>query len=111
MKRLAWVLAIVIALSGGVAPVAYAADRTLGERVDDAKITTAVKTKLVADKVKNLINVNVDTQDGVVHLKGTVPTEQDRMEAEHLARTTNGVREVKNDLTVRESGAASPRTR
>ena len=111
MKRIVWILAIAVALTGGVVPIAQAQDRTLGERVDDAKITAALKTKLVADRVKNLVNVNVDTREGVVHLQGTVPTEQDRMEAEHLASTTKGVRAVKNDLTVRESGAASPRTR
>jgi osmotically-inducible protein OsmY len=110
MKRLVWALAIAVAVTAGVAPVGQAQDRTVKERVDDAAITTAVKTKLVADRVKNLVAVNVDTQQGVVHLQGTVPTEQDRMEAERLARSTKGVMEVRNDLKV-SSPAASPRTR
>jgi osmotically-inducible protein OsmY len=110
MKRLVWVLAIVVALTAGVVPGAVGQDRTIGERVDDARITAQLKTKLTADRAKNLVNINVDTRDGVVHLKGTVPTDQDRMEAERVARGTKGVREVRNDLVV-TSGAASPRTR
>jgi hyperosmotically inducible protein len=75
---------------------------------DDAKITAAVKAKLVADKARNLVAVNVDTRGGAVHLKGTVQTDQDRMEAERLAKETTGVVSVTNDLKVRTGGAASP---
>jgi osmotically-inducible protein OsmY len=81
---------------------------TMGERVDDAKITATVKAKLVADRTQNLVNVNVDTRDGVVHLQGSVPTDADRMSAEKLAAETTGVRSVQNDLTVRTGGSASP---
>lgn len=105
-----WILAIVVAVSGGLAPVGEAQDRTVRDRIGDARITAAVKTKLAADSAKNLINVNVDSRDGVVHLQGTVPTDGDRSEAERIARATKGVREVKNDLMV-STGAASPRTR
>jgi hyperosmotically inducible protein len=110
MKRLLWILAIAIAVTAGAAPAVEAQGRTIGDRVDDATITAALKTKLVADRAKNLIAVNVDTEQGVVHLRGTVPTERDRMEAERLARTTKGVVDVKNDLKV-DSAGASPRTR
>jgi osmotically-inducible protein OsmY len=106
MKRLLGILAVLL-LSASVAG-AQPAGRTTGERVDDAQITAAVKAKLVADRVRNLVAVNVDTRDGVVHLQGTVPTDADRMEAERLATQTNGVRNVMNDLKVRMGGAASP---
>jgi hyperosmotically inducible protein len=110
MKRLLWILVVAVAVTAGVAPGVEAQRPTIGDRVDDAAITAALKTKLVADSAKNLIKVNVDTEKGVVHLKGTVPTDRDRMEAERLARGTKGVVDVKNDLIV-ESAAASPRTR
>jgi len=103
-------LVIAVVVTGGIAPAVEAQNQTIRERVDDAAITAAVKTKLTADRVKNLIAVNVDTQQGVVHLKGTVPTERDKMEAEYRARATKGVVDVKNDLAV-EAAAASPRTR
>ena len=67
---------------------------------EDTLITTKVKTKLTADRVKNLVSVNVDTKDGVVHLKGTVPTEEAKSEAEKLAKDTDGVVSVTNDIKV-----------
>ena len=107
MKRLLSVLVIALIVAAGVPSLAQAQDRTVGERVDDAKITAAVKTKLTADSAKNLVNVDVDTKQGVVHLQGMVPTEQDKQNAEQLARSATGVVEVKNDLKV-AGGASSP---
>jgi hypothetical protein len=69
-------------------------------KTEDATITTKVKTKLTTDRVKNLVSVNVDTTDGVVHLKGTVPNEQAKAEAERLAKDTDGVVCVMNDLKI-----------
>lgn len=110
MKRLLWALLIAMGVSVAGTPAVEAQKPTLGQRVDDAKITAEVKTKLAADRAKNLVSVNVDTSQGVVHLQGTVSTDQDRLEAERLARGTDGVRHVQNDLLV-TSGAASPKTR
>jgi hyperosmotically inducible protein len=67
---------------------------------EDTLITTKVKTKLTTDRVKNLVSVNVETKDGVVHLKGTVPNAQAKAEAERLAKDTDGVVKVTNDITV-----------
>ena len=112
MKRMLSTLIIIIAaaVTAGVPPAVQAQGRTAGQIVDDAAITTALKAKLVKERAKNLVAVNVDTDHGVVHLKGTVPTERDRAEAERLARATKGVVDVKNDLLV-DAAAASPKTR
>lgn len=103
---------VVLTLVGGSAMVAGAADTksSIGQKVDDAAVLTKVKTKLTADKAKNLINVNVDVKDGVVELKGSVPTDADKTRAEELARGTDGVREVRNELAV-ASPSASPSTK
>lgn len=69
-------------------------------KAEDAKTTTKVKAKLTKEQAKNLVSVNVDTKDGVVHLKGTVPNEQAKAEAEKLAKDTEGVLSVTNDLKV-----------
>ena len=112
MKRLlcAFVaLLMVLAVVGGPA---QAADRSIGEKLDDTKITTAVKAKLAADRLKNLVNVGVETNDGVVRLYGKVPTPEDKFEAERVARRTNGVRDVTNELRVEKpdtSPSASPK--
>ena len=48
--------------------------KTAGENVDDATITAAVKSKLVAEKASNLTRVDVDTNRGTVYLNGSVET-------------------------------------
>jgi osmotically-inducible protein OsmY len=110
MKQLLSALVIAIVATVSIAPLVVAQDRTIGEKVDDATLTASVKTKLVSERAKNMVAVNVDTKNGVVHLQGTVPTVEDRFQAERLARATKGVVDVKNDLKV-ESAAASPPTK
>ena len=83
---------------------AYAADRSVGEKVDDAAITAKVKTKLASERAKDLVSVNVDTNDGVVHLQGNVPTATDKTQAERLARATSGVRNVVPPAGANSSG-------
>jgi osmotically-inducible protein OsmY len=115
MKALLSSIAIGLVLTG-LAPLAGAAgdkdaagDRTIGERVDDAKITAAVKAKLVVDRAANLIRVDVDTKEGVVHLQGSVPSEQAKIDAERLARETSGVVAVTNNLRVETRGSDAGR--
>jgi hyperosmotically inducible periplasmic protein len=108
LSALACALVIVIL---GATPV-LPADQTVGERIDDAKITTMIKAKLTKESVKNLVKVEVTTREGVVHLQGTVPTADDKAQAERIARDTSGVRDVTNDLRVSATGSspsASPR--
>ena len=108
MKRLVLcALAAMLVVSVGPTPKTWSADQTVREYVDDALITTTVKAKLAKEHAKNLVKVNVDTQDGIVNLKGTVPTAKDKAEAERLARDTKGVRDVTNTLRV-EAAETSP---
>jgi hyperosmotically inducible periplasmic protein len=99
---------IALALVGGPTVVTYAADETIGQKIDDTAITTKVKTKLTTERAKNLVKVHVETKDGVVHLQGTVPSETDKAEAERLARSTSGVREVMNELQVEGATGSTP---
>ena len=101
---------VVLTMITGPAMVAGAADTTVGQKVDDRAIHTKLKAKLTTENAKNLVRVNVDVKDGVVDLKGTVPTEADKAEAERLARDTSGVKEVRNELVV-SSPSASPSTK
>jgi hyperosmotically inducible periplasmic protein len=111
MQRLLCAFVTTLLTVATVAGPARAADRSIGEKMDDAKITTAVKTKLAADRVKNLVNVSVETNDGTVRLTGKVPTAEDKFQAERIARRTDGVRDVKNELRVESnaSPSASPK--
>jgi hyperosmotically inducible periplasmic protein len=68
--------------------------------VTDASITTAVKTRLMKDKVARGTSIDVDTKDGVVTVSGTVPTEADKLRIGKLVQKTTGVKSVVNSLTV-----------
>ena len=76
--------------------------RTAGETVDDATITTTVKTKLAADKLASLTRVDVDTTRGVVSLNGVVQSAEQRARVEELTRQVNGVKSVNNNLQVQK---------
>ena len=70
--------------------------------VKDSAITTKIKTKLAADHLTSLGRIHVDTdKDGVVWLTGTARSEEAIAQAESLARNTEHVRSVHNDLKVR----------
>ena len=111
MKRLLCAFVTLFMALAVVGGPAQAADRSIGEKLDDTKITTAVKSKLTADRVKNLVAVGVETNDGVVRLYGKVPTAEDKFQAERIARRTKGVRDVVNELRVEASDnpSASPK--
>jgi osmotically-inducible protein OsmY len=66
----------------------------------DAEITSAVKTKFLADKAVSGLNINVDTDKGVVTLTGPVHSATEKSEALRLARTTKGVKKVVSKLTM-----------
>jgi osmotically-inducible protein OsmY len=71
-----------------------------GSTFDDGSITVAVKAKLVGDPDVSGLKIDVDTADGVVTLSGDVKSQAQRDEAVRLARETDGVRDVKDKLTV-----------
>jgi hyperosmotically inducible protein len=70
------------------------------DQMDDSAITTAVKTRMAADPDVKAHEIDVDTVDGKVTLTGKVESEAIRAEAVQLARNTDGVRSVSNNLTV-----------
>jgi osmotically-inducible protein OsmY len=70
----------------------------------DAELTAKVKAKLTADPEINPFQIDVDTVNGKVTLSGMVSTEREKEEAEHLARGTEGVLEVVNNLEVGRRG-------
>ena len=73
----------------------------------DAGITSSVKTKLAADDTVKAYKVDVDTRDHVVTLSGTVDTVVARERAVMLARGTDGVRDVVDNIRISETAATS----
>jgi len=83
--------------------------KTAGQNVSDASITTAVQSKLTADRISNFTRVDVDTERGVVNLSGVVASADQKARAAELARQVNGVKRVNNNLQVEEHPAKTGR--
>ena len=64
-------------------------------------VTAKVKTALLNDPDASGTSVNVETFKGVVQLSGFVRSDQERLRAAQLARSVDGVAEVRNDLQIR----------
>lgn len=73
----------------------------------DAGITTAVKSKLAVDDTVKAYKVDVDTANKVVTLSGEVETEAQRAHAVMIARNTDGVADVVDQLRVNPTAATS----
>lgn len=75
--------------------------QTVGSYIDDTTITTKVKAKFAEDKTVSAMAIQVETLKGTVQLSGFAKSLDEKMTAERLARSVNGVADVKNDIVVR----------
>ncbi len=73
----------------------------IARAVDDAALSTKVKSALVGDASVNGGDISVSSSGGEVTLSGTVPAEQ-ITKADAIARSVDGVTEVINSLTPAE---------
>lgn len=73
-------------------------------QVSDAAITTSVKTKMIGDADVKAGDIDVNTEEGVVYLMGRVATQAEKAEAERIARSCDGVRNVVNHIEVGGKG-------
>jgi hyperosmotically inducible protein len=76
----------------------------------DPGITTAVKSKLAADDTVKAYQIDVDTKEGVVTLNGTVTDPAAKSRAVELARGTDGVRNVVDNISVATPPTPTPDT-
>ena len=88
-------IAMTMALAICVATTGCAARQEIVLR-DDSAITKDVQDRLAADTAGGHGKVAVETNAGIVSLKGDVSTETMRSSAERIARETPGVRSVDN---------------
>ena len=104
MKHL--ILASMIAASVVCVPMALADEPgTTAESshhfVKDSLITTKVKAKLAEKHLTTLTRIKVDTdENGVVWLSGRAPTQDAADLASMIAKNTEGVTSVHNDVAV-----------
>ena len=97
-SRSVFALVLVLALVGPL--LLSACGKTVGETVDDATVTTRVKTALLNDPDVGGLRIDVDTFKGVVTLSGAVKTAAERDKAIGIAKRIGGVTDVKSTLQI-----------
>ncbi len=83
------------------------AGQAIADSTADARTTTAIKAKLIANRDLSALSISVNTTGGIVTLSGTVPTMDDISKAMLLAYETDGVREVVSTLQVKPKNGKS----
>ncbi len=74
---------------------------TAGQKIDDSVLTTKVKAALIGDPVTKAREIKVKTLRDVVQLSGFVNSDEEKSEAARVARSVDGVRNVRNDLLIK----------
>lgn len=80
---------------------ATSTQESTGEYVDDAAITTRVKSAILNEPGLKVLQINVETYKQVVQLSGFVGTRAEMDKAVDLAHGIEGVRSVKNDIRLK----------
>ena len=78
------------------------------DQLADVWLSTKIHSKFVGDRDIEARNISVSTKDGVVTLKGRVLNEPMRQLAVAIAKDTDGVTQVVNQLDVEIAGPAAP---
>ena len=95
-------LLLAVALTGSLAACAVVENRsTPGQYVDDASISTQVRSKIIGDPNVKLTQVDVTTLNGEVQLTGFVDNAPAKVRAQELAQSVGGVKAVRNSIVVR----------
>jgi len=99
-------MAVLGACDKAVEPVAVTpleSPITMGAQVDDAVITSSVKSALIADDLVKGLDLQVETRKGTVLLSGFVDSQAQIDQAVSLTRAVAGVTEVENGVTLKGS--------
>lgn len=83
---------------------AQEAGQAIADATADARITAAIKARLVADNGLKTLKISVNTTGGIVTLSGNVPAPQDISKAMLVAMETDGVRQVISTMQVKPEG-------
>ncbi len=93
--------ALMLGVSLALGSASVLADDTDGK--SDASITGSVKSALIANDETKARQINVETRDGVVQLNGFVDSAAASAAAEAEARSVEGVKQVQNNLKIRDA--------
>ena len=87
---------------------AKANKETIGQSLEDAWIHTKIVAQLIGNTQTPERKINVDVVEAAVTLRGQVDTAEAKAEAERIAKETDGVKKVTNQLKVVPVKAANP---
>ncbi len=100
-SKFAILFALATSSLGMVSCAAVEGRQTTGEYVDDATITTKVKAEIVKDPDLKITQIGVETFKGTVQLSGFVDSAAKSTKAAQVAAAVAGVKQVKNDIVVK----------
>jgi hyperosmotically inducible protein len=103
MSKRNMLLAVLVSLLVAVGCAGNKTQESTGEYIDDAAISTKVKSRLLVDKDASGMQINVETFKGIVQLSGFVDSETEKQRAEQIAEGVDGVIRVENRISVRGS--------
>ena len=96
-------IGIAVLLIGLAGCAGTSTQESTGEYIDDAAITTKVKSAMIADKEVSAYPITVTTTKGVVRLSGSADSRQEANKAAAIARNVAGVKSVANDIRVKKA--------
>jgi hyperosmotically inducible periplasmic protein len=77
------------------------AGSTVGEKIDDASITTQVKFALLGNKATSALKTKITTNEGVVVVTGEAASDAEKSLVTKLTQDVRGVKTVTNSMTVK----------
>jgi osmotically-inducible protein OsmY len=94
-------LALPLGLVAGCASTDTRERQPVGEYIDDSVITAKVKAAIAGDPDVSVLEVSVETYNGLVQLSGFVSSQAQANRAIEIARGVSGVKGVRNDMRIR----------
>jgi osmotically-inducible protein OsmY len=74
---------------------------TLGDKIDDASITSQVRFALLSHQATSVLKTKVSTTDGIVAISGEASSEAEKSLVTKLAEDVRGTKSVSNEMTVK----------
>jgi hyperosmotically inducible protein len=102
IKSLGMAIILATAAAGFTGCAGNRYQESTGEHIDDAATTGRVKSALGKDTAYKYPDVKVTTFKGTVQLSGFVNQKAEKSRAGELAKNTEGVKEVVNNITVKD---------
>ena len=95
-------VAIVLTLATTAGCAVSRGQQTAGAYIDDTAITATVKSRMLESEEVAGTSITVETLNGTVMLSGFAKGDHEKAAAGSIASKVDGVKSVKNEITVRK---------